>query len=379
MNSTSYRPAEFSGAIGALYREAIDAICYEDFLKLRRVEWLGRFFTFVGFVSAGFWVNPISVLCLSLGSSTRWMIAHQVLHRGYDRVPGIPHRYTSMGFAQGWRRYIDWFDWIYPKAWCYEHNVLHHRYTGEADDPNLVDPHTEFLRSAPVPTFAKYLVLIVAAMLWKVVYYAPSTFHTLRADTLERKSLDSMTHLTAGHVLGLHRADVRGLWLRCYLPYGLFHFVLLPGVFWFGMGEFAGLCFLANRVLAEIVSNVHAFLVILPNHTAPDLLQFDFHYDSKAEFHLCQILSTVNYHSGPVRDYLQFWLNYQIEHHLFPDLPMTAYAGLAPKVRAVCEEHGVPYKQASWWARLPGMARVVVGEEPMAVVGDQERLLQMVG
>ena len=99
------------------------------------------------------------------------------------------------------------------------------------------------------------------------------------------------------------------------------------------MGEFAGLCFLVNRVLAELVSNVHAFLVILPNHTAPDLLQFDFHYDSKAEFHLCQILSTVTYHSGPVRDYLQFWLNYQIEHHLFPDLPMTPMRA-APKVRA---------------------------------------------
>jgi linoleoyl-CoA desaturase len=36
-------------------------------------------------------------------------------------------------------------------------------------------------------------------------------------------------------------------------------------------------------------------------------------------------------------------LSFQIEHHLFPDLPSNRYAEIAPKVRAVCERHGLPY------------------------------------
>ena len=36
-------------------------------------------------------------------------------------------------------------------------------------------------------------------------------------------------------------------------------------------------------------------------------------------------------------------LSYQIEHHLFPDLPSNRYAEVAPRVRALCERYGLPY------------------------------------
>ena len=36
-------------------------------------------------------------------------------------------------------------------------------------------------------------------------------------------------------------------------------------------------------------------------------------------------------------------LSFQIEHHLFPDLPSNRYAEIAPQVREVCERHGLPY------------------------------------
>jgi linoleoyl-CoA desaturase len=36
-------------------------------------------------------------------------------------------------------------------------------------------------------------------------------------------------------------------------------------------------------------------------------------------------------------------LSFQIEHHLFPDLPSNRYAQLAPRVREVCERYGLPY------------------------------------
>jgi linoleoyl-CoA desaturase len=36
-------------------------------------------------------------------------------------------------------------------------------------------------------------------------------------------------------------------------------------------------------------------------------------------------------------------LGFQIEHHLFPDLPSNRYAEIAVKVRALCEKYDIPY------------------------------------
>lgn len=39
-------------------------------------------------------------------------------------------------------------------------------------------------------------------------------------------------------------------------------------------------------------------------------------------------------------------LSHQIEHHLFPDLPSSRYAEMAPEVRALVERHGLRYHAA---------------------------------
>ena len=38
-------------------------------------------------------------------------------------------------------------------------------------------------------------------------------------------------------------------------------------------------------------------------------------------------------------------LQYQIEHHLFPRLPRANLRRVAPRVRALCQCHGIPYRQ----------------------------------
>jgi fatty acid desaturase len=36
-------------------------------------------------------------------------------------------------------------------------------------------------------------------------------------------------------------------------------------------------------------------------------------------------------------------LGYQIEHHLFPDLPSNRYPQIATRVRALCDKYDLPY------------------------------------
>src|SRR5262249_29449366 len=133
--------------------------------------------TAIGLATA--WVpNPLSMAALALGRGTRWIIMHHVGHRGYDRVPGIPPRFTSRVFALGWRRFIDWPDWMLAEAWKYEHNVLHHTNTGELRDPDLVERNIHWLRGLDLPDPVKLAAMGILATVWKPFYYAPSTVQT---------------------------------------------------------------------------------------------------------------------------------------------------------------------------------------------------------
>ena len=117
---------------------------------------LGRAATALGLATCWIAPNPLSAAALSFGRSTRWLLMHHIGHRGYDKVPGVPARYTSKVFARGRRRFVDWADWMIPEAWIYEHNVLHHSHTGEDRDPDLIERNAETLRSSNLPMAARY-------------------------------------------------------------------------------------------------------------------------------------------------------------------------------------------------------------------------------
>ncbi len=69
-------------------------------------------------------------------------------------------------------------------------------------------------------------------------------------------------------------------------------------------------------------------------------------------------------------DHSQIWLNYQIEHHIFPYLPMLRYREVQPKVKALCAQSGIPYVQDSIWKRFGKMLDICVanGSAPVTTV-----------
>lgn len=328
----------------------------EDTQHLRKIERWGRIATAIGLGTA--WIpNPLSMAALAVGRGTRWFVMHHIAHRGYDRVPGIPSRYTSRVFARGWRRFVDWPDWMVPEAWNYEHNVLHHTNTGELRDPDLVERNVHWLRGLDLPTPVKVVGVGILAMMWKPFYYAPSTVQTW----LSRGESLAFTDEAAPKPPGYSRT----LYLRCYAPYALYQFVGLPALF-FPLGPLAVASALVNSLGAEALANLHTFLVIGPNHTGDDVYRFDVPAASKAEAAVRQVLGSVNYDTGTdLIDFAQLWLNYQIEHHLFPDVPMLRYRTIQPKVEALCAKHGIPYVKQSLFARVKQLFSVAVGRTSM--------------
>ncbi len=354
----------FTAELGEIKQRIYASISSKDYQHLKKVESYGRIATFFGYLTAWILPNPISAFLLSLGQFTRWLMAHHIMHRGYDRVPNIPTRYTSKGFAKGNRRFIDWFDWIHPSGWDYEHNILHHYHTGEHQDPDLVERNAEFLRKLSLPIWCKYIFMFFFCISWKFTYYALNTISCLD-EKYQRIDKDQVKFLSLRDLLSFQKVQVRRLWLQCYLPYFTFHFIAIPALFLL-ISPQAALFVLINKVLAEMITNFHSFLIIGPNHAGDDLHRYEFHYDNKEQFYLTQVLTSVNYHCGKEwQDYLQIWLNYQIEHHLFPDLPMLKYREVQPEVKALCLKYKIPYIQESVFVRFRKMLRICVGSEQM--------------
>ena len=357
--------AGFARDINQLKKETYASISEKDLDHLKRVEMYGKVGTVLGLGTAWIIPNPISAFLISMGLFTRWLLAHHITHRGYDRVPNVPKKYHSKHFARGWRRFIDWFDWILPAAWDHEHNELHHYHTGEDEDPDLVERHLEFFRALKIPRPIKYLLVILAGCTWKFTYYAPNTMSVL--DPVDQKPLKSehIVFITIKNIFNFKNRHVRRLWTQCYLPYATVHFAIIPLLF-FPLGKTAVLFVLINKLIAEVMTNFHSFLVVAPNHTADDLYRFDFHYDKKEEFYVTQVLGSANYYCGTeLIDYASIWLNYQIEHHLFPELPMTKYREIQPKIKALCEKYNLPYKQEHMFKRFKRMCDIAVGKTSM--------------
>ena len=296
------------------------------------------------------------------------MLPTPVLHGAYDKVPGIPKRYTSKGFAKGWRRLIDWLDWIEPAAWDQEHNKMHHYNLGENTDPDNIELNMQWLRNSRMPMWLRYAIVMVFAGIWKLAYYAPNTLKMITNTERRRrgeKEHESFLRLDALTPFG---KDGMRLWLRGYLPYAGFRFVLLPLLF-LPLGTQAVFNVFMASLLAEFITNLHSFLVIIPNHSADDIYRFEQPGKSRGEFYLRQIIGTVNYQTGTNRiDFMHGWLNYQIEHHLFPSLPLNHYQKMQTLVKDICQKHRLPYRQENVFKRLRMTLDLMVGKTSLLVI-----------
>ncbi|MGK8523653.1 fatty acid desaturase family protein [Nocardia asteroides] len=103
---------------------------------------------------------------------------------------------------------------------------------------------------------------------------------------------------------------------------------------------------LTANAAALLVRNLWSYAVIMCGHFPDGAEKFtveEFENETRGEWYLRQLLGSANFHAGPVLALMTGHLSYQIEHHLFPDLPSNHYAEIATRVRALCDKYGLPY------------------------------------
>ncbi|MEA1879205.1 MAG: fatty acid desaturase [Campylobacterota bacterium] len=359
-------------------KENMDPVCESDFQHLLKMERWGRIATFGGyalilllvilalFVELSTWLYLTLFLTaatlISTGNVSRWAnVAHPILHGAYDKVPNIPERYTKKHFAKGPRRFIDWLDWIKPDAWSYEHNIMHHYHLGEEDDPDNVERNLQWLIQSNTPMWLRYIIVHLFTAMWKFVYYAPNTLRILK--NKKRKEQDKLEVKDFNY--DPRTQDGLELWMEYYLPYIIVKFMVFP-LFFLPFGVSAFLTALGILVVAELMTNVHSFTVIVPNHSAEDIYMFKEPSQSQGEFYLRQIMGSVNYNTGSdFIDFMHGFLNYQIEHHLFPNMPLSYYQKMQPIVKEICKKHNLEYRQESVFKRAGMTIDLMVGKSKL--------------
>ena len=355
----------------------------EDFDHLLKLERWQKILTYGGFfliyviasleISAGlsgfgFWfLAVIAAVMIGVGNVARWAdVTHPILHGAYDKVPNIPYKYTKSGYARGFNRYFHWLDWIKPEAWEYEHNIMHHYHLGELEDPDNVERNVQWLVNSKIPMWIRYVIIYAFAGMWKFLYYAPNTLRILENKERRKKNLEEVYN----YEWSPFTANGLELWKNYMLPYGIVKFVLMPLLF-LPLGTTAMFTAFIILIMAEFVANLHSFLVIVPNHSADDIYMFTEPHKSQGEFYLRQIMGSVNYNTGSdLIDFAHGFLNYQIEHHPFPNIPHSFYQKMQPIVKEICKKHNLEYRQESVFKRINMTIDLMVGKtKPLRVDG----------
>lgn len=97
---------------------------------------------------------------------------------------------------------------------------------------------------------------------------------------------------------------------------------------------------------ANFVRNIWTNAVIFCGHFPDGAEKFtkqDVENETHAEWYLRQMLGSANISGGKIMDFMTGNLSYQIEHHIYPDLPSNRYAEIAVRVRQLCDKYDLPY------------------------------------
>ncbi len=141
-------------------------------------------------------------------------------------------------------------------------------------------------------------------------------------------------------------------------------------------GRRAGRTVTAN-LTANLVRNLWAYVVIFCGHFPDGAEKFTVESlvdETPGQWYLRQMLGTANFRAGRVMAFMSGNLCYQIEHHLFPDLPSNRYAEMGVEVRELCDTYDLPYTTGSlvrqYWQSLRTIWKLSIPDRFLTATSD---------
>ncbi|GGF25362.1 fatty acid desaturase family protein [Williamsia phyllosphaerae] len=131
------------------------------------------------------------------------------------------------------------------------------------------------------------------------------------------------------------------------------------------------------NLTANLVRNLWAYVVIFCGHFPDGAEKFTVESldgETQGQWYLRQMLGTANFRAGRAMAFMSGNLCYQIEHHLFPDLPSNRYAEMGVEIRELCDTYDLPYTTGSlagqYWQSLRTIWKLSVPDRFLTATSD---------
>jgi fatty acid desaturase len=278
-------------------------------------------------------------------------IGHNVMHGQWDWMndPDIN--------SQAW----DWDTASPADAWRHSHNYEHHTFTNiRGKDRDLgyeimrVDPHQ---RWHPIYLFQPlYNLLLMGFFEWGVAV------HDLNRGAIHSGEKSKEQVLAELKAIGV---KARRQIVKDYIAFP----ALAAGAAFAssrGSADSAKRSFkttVAANFTANIVRNVWAYSIIFCGHFPDQTYTFaedEVADETRGGWYVRQLLGAANIDGGPLFHLLAGNLSFQVEHHLYPDMPSSRYAEIAPRVRDICRRYGLPYNTGPLHKQLGTVHRTIL-------------------
>ncbi|UZE97994.1 fatty acid desaturase [Alkalimarinus alittae] len=108
---------------------------------------------------------------------------------------------------------------------------------------------------------------------------------------------------------------------------------------------------IAGNLLANLNRNLWTSTIIFCGHFTGDAQTFseeECKNETRGQWYYRQLLGSSNFTGGKWLHIMSGHLSYQIEHHMFPDIPSHRYPEMAIKVQQLCKKYDIPYNTGSF-------------------------------
>jgi fatty acid desaturase len=113
---------------------------------------------------------------------------------------------------------------------------------------------------------------------------------------------------------------------------------------------------------ANVMRNIWSHAIIFCGHFPDQTYTFseeETQDESKGARYVRQLIGAANIEGGPLFHVISGNLGYQVEHHLYPDMPSTRYGEIAPRVREICKEYELPYNTGPFFRQWGMVQRTI--------------------
>ncbi len=262
-------------------------------------------------------------------------IMHDANHGAYSRRPWINR---MLGFT---------LNLVGGNAfnWKIQHNVLHHTFTNVYDVDEDISPRGA-LRMAPESpwkSFHRYqhlyawLLYTLMTLVWVLGKDFVRLVKYQRDGLVEKQRANGVTEWM---ILAISKA----IYFSAVIVVPV---LLLP----FSIGQV-----IVGFLLMHLIAGFILAVIFQPAHVVEGTSYFqpDANGTLENSWAIHQLHTTTNFAmNNRILSWFAGGLNFQIEHHLFPNICHIHYRQLAPIVQATAREFGVPYKMKStFWDAL---------------------------